>query len=160
MSNTQTIGARLDWHTFQEHVPEMATGMSAITHAVKKSGIEPDLIELVKIHASQLNGCAFCVQYHLNDARRVGVSTAKLDLLSVWREAAIFSDREAAALNWTEQVTLLPNHQIGDQAFADVIAQFSEREVAILTTAIGQINFWNRIAAPFRFAPPIPGSHV
>jgi AhpD family alkylhydroperoxidase len=156
MAETATSNARIDYKVFQGIIPEMGTGMAAISHALRKSGIEPELIELLKIRASQLNGCAFCVQYHLNDARKLNVPAAKIDLLATWREAGIYSQREIAALDWAEHVTLLANHHIDDDAFARVREHFSEREVAFLTTAIGQINFWNRLAAPLRFAPPIP----
>ena len=156
MPETATSNARIDYKVFQGIIPEMATGMAAISHALRKSGMEPEIVELLKIRASQLNGCAFCVQYHLNDARKLNIPAAKLDLLATWREAGIFTEREAAALDWTERVTLLSQHHIDDEAFASVSAHFSEREVAFLTTAIGQINFWNRVAAPLRFTPPIP----
>lgn len=158
MTATTTAAARIEWKTFREIVPEMSTGMAAVTHALQKSGLEAELIELIKVRVSQINGCAFCVQYHLNDARKMGVTPAKLDLLATWREADIFSTRELAALDWAERVTLLANHHIPDSAFEALSRHFSEREIAFLTTAVGQINFWNRIAAPFRFAPPIPGS--
>jgi len=156
MPETATSNARIDYKVFQGIIPEMATGMAAISHALRKSGMEPEIVELLKIRASQLNGCAFCVQYHLNDARKLNIPAAKLDLLATWREAGIFTEREAAALDWTERVTLLSQHHIDDEAYASVSAHFSEREVAFLTTAIGQINFWNRVAAPLRFTPPIP----
>jgi len=148
--------ARIDYKIFQGIIPEMGTGMAAVSQALRKSGIEPELIELLKIRASQLNGCAFCVQYHLNDARKMNVPAAKLDLLATWRESGIFTEREAAALDWAEHVTLLAQHHIDDDAYSRVSAHFSEREIAFLTTAIGQINFWNRVAAPLRFTPPIP----
>jgi len=148
--------ARIDYKIFQGIIPEMGTGMAAVSQALRKSGIEPELIELLKIRASQLNGCAFCVQYHLNDARKMNVPAAKLDLLATWRESGIFTEREAAALDWAEHVTLLAQHHIDDDAYSRVSAHFSEREIAFLTTAIGQINFWNRVAAPLRFSPPIP----
>lgn len=156
MSETAVSNARIDYKAFHEVIPEMATGMAAITHALKKSGIEPELIELLKIRASQINGCAFCVQYHLNDARKLSIPAAKLDLLATWREAGIYTEREEAVLDWTERVTLLAQHHIDDEVYARVSAHFTEREVALLTTAIGQINFWNRVAAPLRFTPPIP----
>jgi AhpD family alkylhydroperoxidase len=152
-----SVGPRIGWKTFQEYVPEMATGMAAVTHAIRKSGIEADLIEMVKVRVSQINGCSFCVQYHLNDARKAGAAAEKLDLLAAWREAGIFSARASAALEWAERVTLQAQRPIENEAFAAVSAHFAKREVALLTTAIGQINFWNRIAAPFRFTPPIPG---
>ena len=156
MPDTAEKSARIDYKTFQGIIPEMATGMAAVSHALRKSGLEPDLIEMIKVRVSQLNGCAFCIQYHLNDARKLSVPAAKLDLLAAWREADVYSNRETAALDWAEHVTLLANHHIDDEAYARVSAHFSEREVAFLTTAIGQINFWNRVAAPLRFTPPIP----
>ena len=156
MPDTATSNERIDYKAFQSIIPEMGTGMAAISHALRKSGLEPDLIEMLKIRVSQLNGCAFCVQFHLNDARKLNIPASKLDLLAAWREAGIYSDREAAALDWAERVTLLAAHHIDDEAWARLSAHFTEREIVFLTTAIGQINFWNRVAAPLRFTPPIP----
>jgi AhpD family alkylhydroperoxidase len=156
MVETEKSAPRIDWKTFQETVPEFATAMGAVTHALKKSGIEPEIRELLKIRASQLNGCAYCIQYHLNDARKIGVPAAKLDLLAAWREAGIYSPREQAALAWTESVTLLAQKHISDEDFKKVGAEFSQSELTFLTVAISQINAWNRIAAPFQFTPPIP----
>ncbi|HEV2215580.1 MAG TPA: carboxymuconolactone decarboxylase family protein [Terracidiphilus sp.] len=151
-----STGPRMDAKAFQEAVPEFATGMAAITRALRISSIEPDLRELIKIRASQLNGCAFCVQFHLNDARKLNIPAEKLDLLAAWRDAGIYSPREAAALEWTEQVTLLAQDHISDEAYARLSAHFDDKECALLTVAISQINAWNRIAAPLRFTPPIP----
>lgn len=156
MPTAEATSSRIEWKSFQEMAPEFATGMAAITHALKKSTIEPDLRELVKIRASQLNGCAFCVQYHLNDARKLNIPAAKLDLLAAWRDAGIFSPRERAALDWTERVTLIAQHPIDDEAFEALRTHFSEHEIGLLTLAVSQINAWNRIAAPLRFTPPIP----
>ena len=156
MPDTATTNARIDYQVFQQIIPEMGTGMAAISHALRKSGLEPQLVELLKIRISQLNGCAFCIQYHLNDARKINVSAAKLDLLAAWREAGIYTDRETAALDWAEHITLISNHHIDDEAYTRVTKQFTDREIAFLTTAIGQINFWNRVAAPLRFTPPVP----
>jgi AhpD family alkylhydroperoxidase len=158
MPETETITPRIDWADFQKLVPEMSMGMAAINHALRNSTLEPELRELVKIRASQLNGCAFCIQFHLNEARRIGVPAPKLDLLPAWRETAIYSPREAAALAFTERITLIAGHPIEEEAWVEVRTHFSEAEVALLTTAIGQINFWNRLAAPLRFTPPIPSS--
>ena len=158
MPVAEAVEPRVDWKTFQEQVPEFTTGMAAITHALKKSSLEPELREPIKIRASQLNGCAFCIQFHLNDARKINVAPEKLDLLAAWREAGVYSARERAALEWTERVTLLAQHPIEEEAYARVQEHFSEREVTLLTVAISQINAWNRIAAPFRFPPPIPGA--
>jgi AhpD family alkylhydroperoxidase len=160
MTHTAETGARINSETFRQIIPEMAAGMITIAHAIKQSGIDADLVELIKIRVSQMNGCAFCVQYHLNDARKLGVAPEKLDLLATWREAGIFSERETAALEWAERVTLLAAHHVGDEAFAALGNHFSERDIVFLTTAIGQINFWNRVAAPFRFTPPVPRSAV
>jgi len=158
MPETATSTTRIDYKVFQGIIPEVATGMAAVSQALRKSGVEPEIIELLKVRASQLNGCAFCVQFHLNDARKLNIPAAKLDLLATWREAGIYTEREVAALDWTEHVTLLAQHHIDDEVYERVSAHFSEREIAFLTTAIGQINFWNRVAAPLRFAPPIPTS--
>jgi AhpD family alkylhydroperoxidase len=158
MATVSTTGPRIDWETFQQIIPEMATGMAAITRALRQSGMDRELIELIKIRVSQINGCAYCVQYHLNDARKVGIPGEKLDLLATWREAGIFSARECAALEWAERVTMIATQHTGDDAYAALAMHFNEREIAFLTTAIGQINFWNRVAAPFRFTPPIPRS--
>jgi AhpD family alkylhydroperoxidase len=158
MTTAEKTGARIDWDAFKEAVPEVATGMAAINHAYKKSGMERELFELIKVRASQINGCAFCVQYHLNDARKLNIASEKLDLLVTWRESGLFSERESAALEWTEHVTLLAQRHIDDEGYARVLSQFSEQELAVLTTAIAQINFWNRLAAPLRFTPPIPQS--
>lgn len=155
---TTSAAPRLSGEEFRKIAPEFATSMAAITHALKNSGIEPEIRELLKIRASQLNGCAFCIQYHLNDARKLGISAKKLDLLPAWREAGIYTEREAAALEWTEHVTLLAQHHIDDETFSRVKAHFPESQLAFLTIAISQINAWNRIAAPFRFTPPIPSA--
>jgi AhpD family alkylhydroperoxidase len=158
LHTTEAIDARIDWKAFQEIAPEFAIGMAAITHGLKESSIEPELRELIKIRASQINGCAFCVQYHLNDARKLNIPTSKLDLLAAWRDAGIFSPREYAALDWTERVTLIAQQPIDNEAFAALRAHFTEREIGLLTVAVSQINAWNRIAAPLRFTPPIPAS--
>lgn len=156
MPTAEATSSRIEWKSFQEIAPEFATSMAAITHALKKSTIEPELRELIKIRASQLNGCAFCVQFHLNDARKLNIPAAKLDLLAAWRDAGIFSPRECAALDWTERVTLIAQHHIDDEAFEALKTHFTESEIGLLTVAISQINAWNRIAAPLRFTPPIP----
>jgi len=155
-SAAESTNPRIDYKVFQEIIPEFATSMAAMTHALRKSTIEPELRELIKIRASQLNGCAFCIQFHLNDARKLNIPSPKLDLLAAWREAGVFSPRECAALDWTERVTLLAHQHIDDAAYNALKAHFSEREIGFLTVAVSQINAWNRIAAPLRFTPPIP----
>jgi AhpD family alkylhydroperoxidase len=113
------------------------------------------MIELMKLRASQVNGCCYCVQYHLNVARKLGVSQSRLDLACVWREAGIFSPRECAALAMTEALSAHLSEGLADDLWAEVRAVFSESEAAFLAAAIATINAWNRIAISLRFAPPV-----
>jgi len=119
------------------------------------SNIDHSIIHLVKLRASQLNGCAFCQHMHANEARKDGEKQSRLDVLPAWKEVPIFSDRERAALAWTEKLTLLANHEIHDEDFTVVREQFSEEEIVNLTAAIVAINAWNRIAVGFHFIPNI-----
>jgi AhpD family alkylhydroperoxidase len=155
---TPATAPRIEFDAYFQAIPEAVTALRAVGHAVAKSGLEHDLIELIKIRASQINGCAFCIQFHLNDARKLGVTAAKQDLLAAWRDAGIFSAREMAALAWTERVTLLAKEHVSDEDFAALGEHFSQNEIIFLTATIAQINFWNRIAATFRFTPQIPTS--
>jgi AhpD family alkylhydroperoxidase len=150
------LKSRIGWQEYQKLAPDAYAALTVLSKAVSASGLEPDLIELVKIRASQINGCAFCTQYHLNAARKHGVPAEKLDLLIVWRDAGIFSDREQAAFAWTEKLTLIASNHVSDEDYAPVAAHFAPAELAALTTAIGLINSWNRIAGPLGFPPPIP----
>ena len=152
MSNNPRITSQ----EFQHHAAAASSALTALSQAVTTSVLDPELQQLVKVRASQINGCAFCTQYHLNSARKHGVAAEKLDLLAVWRESGIFSAREQAALAWTEKLTQIAGDHVSDQDYAAVCAEFSTEEVAWLTTAIGLINAWNRIAGPLRFPPPIP----
>ncbi|QRK09680.1 carboxymuconolactone decarboxylase family protein [Archangium violaceum] len=148
--------ARQEWADFKRIAPAANAAILALGQAVGQSGLEKDLLELVKLRASQINGCAFCVQYHLNIARTLEVPQPKLDLLAVWRDAGVFSERERAALEWTELLTDIAGQEVSDEAYAAVSARFSDTELAFLTTAIGTINVWNRIGIAFRFSPPLP----
>ena len=147
---------RISWQQFQKLAPAAYAALTALSQAVAASGLEHDLVEMLKLRASQINGCAFCTQFHLNAARKLGIPAEKLDLLVVWREAGIFSAREQAAFAWTEKLTRSAGDHVTDEDYAAVSAQFSESELASLTVAIGLINTWNRIAGPFQFAPQIP----
>jgi AhpD family alkylhydroperoxidase len=111
-----------------------------------------DLLELIKLRASQINGCAFCVQHHILESERLGISADKLNLVVVWREAPLFSARERAALAWTEALTLLPGG-VSDEVYAEAAAEFSEKELLYLTSAIASINVWNRFGAGYRWTP-------
>jgi len=117
------------------------------------SELEHSLIHLVKLRASQINGCAFCQHMHANEARKDGEQQHRLDVLPAWREVAIFSARERAALAWTEALTRLADQSVSDACFTEVAAQFSEKEIVNLSAAIATINAWNRIAVGFNFPP-------
>ena len=147
---------RITSQEFQHHAAAANTALAGLAQAVGASGLDPELQQLVKLRASQINGCAFCTQLHLNESRHLGISSAKLDLLVAWREAGVFSEREKAALAWTELLTRLSENHITDEDYAAVSAQFAPAELAWLSTAIALINTWNRIAAPFQYVPPIP----
>jgi AhpD family alkylhydroperoxidase len=130
--------------------------MYGLQAPLQNSGLEPKMRELIKIRASQLNGCAFCIDMHTKDARAHGETEQRIYALSAWRETPFFNDRERAALEWTEHLTLIAGHDVPDDLYARVRAHFSEEETAKLTLAIVEINGWNRIAKTFR---PVVGSY-
>lgn len=135
---------------YQEAFPEALKAMYAMEAAIRHSGLEPALLELVKTRASQLNGCAFCLDMHTKDARAEGETEQRLYALAAWREAPFYSERERAALAWTEAITNIQQGHASDEDYAKARAQFSEEELAKLTFAITQINSWNRLAIAFR----------
>jgi AhpD family alkylhydroperoxidase len=147
--------SRITSQEFQKYAPAANAAFTALSHAVSATGLEEELLQLIKLRASQLNGCAFCTQLHLNESRHMGIIAPKLDLLVVWREASIYSERERAALAWTELLTHLSAQHITDEDYIAVSAHFEPSELAWLSSAIALINTWNRIAAPFQYAPPI-----
>ena len=118
-------------------------------------GIEPSLMELVRTRASQINGCAFCLEMHTREARAAGESEARLYLLNAWHESPLYTERERAALQWTEAVTRVSETGVPDEVWKAVSAAFSEQEIANLTVAIGMINVWNRLAVSFRSLHPV-----
>ncbi|MGD0639918.1 MAG: carboxymuconolactone decarboxylase family protein [Roseiarcus sp.] len=148
--------ARLSYEDFAKTAASAHGALLALGNAVDDSGLEKGLTELVKLRASQINGCAYCLQLHLNIARKLGLPGAKLDLVAVWREAGVFTDREMAALAWTEALTERAAEGASDENYAGLLQHFSPSEALFLTVAIGTINQWNRIAGALRFAPPIP----
>jgi AhpD family alkylhydroperoxidase len=123
---------------------------------VNASGLEYSLIELVKLRASQINGCAHCIDMHFKDARAAGETEQRLYLLNAWRESPFYSDRERAALEWTEALTLLTEGHVPDAVYDSVRPHFSEEELVRLSLAIVAINGWNRLMVAFR---KVPGSH-
>jgi AhpD family alkylhydroperoxidase len=145
--------ARSEYEDFRRLAPEAYEIVAALGQAAAKVGIDKPLLELIKLRASQINGCAFCVQFHILQAERLGMAADKLNLVVVWREAPLFSSRERAALAWTEALTLV-TEGVGDEVYAQASAEFSERELAFLSSAIASINVWNRLGVAYRWTPP------
>ncbi len=133
---------RLD---YQKLAPEAARAMYALGKYLAGCGLEANLLELVKVRASQINGCAFCLDMHTKDARAAGETEQRLYALSAWRETPFYSERERAALAWTEAVTLIGGG-VSDTLFEETRRHFSEKELMDLTWAVAAINSWNRIA--------------
>ena len=146
--------ARIDRAQYDKTAPDAVAALMALGKAVDASGLDKSLTELVKLRASQINGCAFCVQMHINLSRQLKTPQAKLDQLAVWTESGLFSLRERAALAWTETLTRMATGGVPDAAYTQVQAQFSESEIVFLTAAISNINAWNRIAGALHFTPP------
>lgn len=135
--------------------PEAITAMMALEQSFTKTGLDHDLLELVKFRVSQINGCAFCLHMHATDLRRHGESEMRLYMLSAWRESTLYSDRERAALGWAEALTLLPKTGAPDADYDALKAAFSDAEQVWLTMVIGAINTWNRLQVAFRMAHPV-----
>ncbi|WP_022963756.1 carboxymuconolactone decarboxylase family protein [Halopseudomonas pelagia] len=134
--------------------PEAIAAMTRLEEYLCHCGLEYSLIELVKTRASQINGCAYCLHMHTSDARAAGESEARLYLLSAWRESALYTPRERAALAWTEALTQLADTGAPSQDYEQGLAHFSEKEFVDLTLLIGAINVWNRISVGFRGVHP------
>lgn len=145
--------ARSEHKDFKAQAPDAYEIVSALGQAAAKAGIDKQLLELIKLRASQVNGCAFCVQYHILQGESLGVSADKLNLVVVWREVPLFSARERAALAWTEALTLV-TEGVSDEVYAQVRAEFSEIELAYLSSAVASINIWNRLGVAYRWTPP------
>jgi len=133
--------------------PQAYRAMSALESYTRNSGLETALLELVRLRASQINGCAFCIDMHTKDARAAGESEQRLYALTAWRETPFFTARERAALAWTEALTLIMETHAPDDVYGEARDQFSAEELANLTMAIVAINGWNRIALGFRTVP-------
>ncbi|MGV3531116.1 MAG: carboxymuconolactone decarboxylase family protein [Chthoniobacteraceae bacterium] len=148
MNQNVTPSPRLDpWKA----APEVYKAALALETAVRSFGIEPKLLELVKLRASQINGCAHCMDIHFNDAVKGGESLQRLHLLPVWRETPyLYTLAERAVLRWTEALTNLPGHHVTDEDFVEMRAHFEEAEVTRITLAIATINAWNRFGTAFR----------
>ncbi|MFZ5790737.1 MAG: carboxymuconolactone decarboxylase family protein [Pseudomonadota bacterium] len=137
--------------------PGAYKAMLGLQGYIDTCSIEPSLQELVKTRASQINGCAFCIAMHTRDARKEGETEERLYLLDAWRETPLYSDRERAALAWTEAVTLVADGHVPDAVYEEARRQFSDRELVDLTMVIVTINGWNRLAISFRSVPEVAG---
>ncbi|AVA37373.1 MULTISPECIES: carboxymuconolactone decarboxylase family protein [Cupriavidus] len=144
----------MDFQTFTKSAPDVYAALSGVSKAVEAAGMDKALTELLKLRVSQINGCAFCLQFHLNIARKLDIDPRKFDLLAGWRDAGIYTAREAAALGWAEALTSMNDPAARDAAFATARTVFSEQELMLLAAAIASINAWNRIAVGLHFAPP------
>ncbi len=136
--------------------PGARAAMLGLEKYVRASGLEPRLLELIRLRASQMNGCAFCIDMHTKDARAAGETEQRLYAVSAWRETPFFTNRERAGLEWTEAVTDIGRSGVPDDAYEHVRHEFSEVEIVNLTMAIVAINGWNRIAVATRM---VPGSY-
>lgn len=134
--------------------PDAMKAMLAVEASFETSGLEHSLIELVKLRASQMNGCAFCIHMHVTDATKHGESDMRIHLLNAWRHSPLYTDRERAALNWTEVLTRVGKTHAPDADFEMLKAHFDEKEIAYLTVAIGAINFWNQVQVGLRMVHP------
>jgi AhpD family alkylhydroperoxidase len=130
--------------------PGVVKALYALEQYLRTSGLEPALVELVKLRASVMNGCAYCVDMHTKDARAKGETEQRLYAVSVWRETPFFNPRERAALAWTEAVTDIGRSGVSDDLYDEARAQFSDKELVDLTAAVIAINGWNRLAITFR----------
>lgn len=133
--------------------PKGIKALLDLEKAIAESGLEPSLLHLVRMRASMINGCAYCLDMHSKDARAGGETEQRLYELSAWRETPFYSDRERAALAWTEAITLIAESHAPDELYAELSRHFSEHEIAALTGAIAAINTWNRLAIGFRTTP-------
>src|SRR5690606_10778065 len=133
--------------------PELFKKFIEFSMLLKSSAIELPIIGLVEIRASQMNGCAFCLDMHVKEAKIRGERELRLHHVAIWRESTLFSPRERAALAWTEALTRLPEHGVSDEVYESVRAQFSEKELSDLSFAVMAINGWNRLNVGFQTAP-------
>ncbi|MHB1871245.1 MAG: carboxymuconolactone decarboxylase family protein [Steroidobacteraceae bacterium] len=149
MSGSESV----EFEQFAQHFPEAIAALRALGRSAAED-MDKGLLELVKVRASQLNGCAFCLQLHVNWARQAGIAQGRLDQLAVWREAPGFTAQERAALAWAEALTDLTRHGELDAVREAARSAFGEQRLWRLTLAVAAVNAWNRIAGPLGFTPP------
>jgi AhpD family alkylhydroperoxidase len=140
--------------------PAAYKALAVLENYVEQSGLEQSLLDLVKIRASQINGCAYCLVMHTNDARKHGESDERMFLLDAWHEAPVFTARERAALGWVEAITKVSETHVPDEVYQQTRRQFSEKEMVDLTAAAIAINSWNRVAIAMRATPPLTKAKI
>jgi len=138
---------------YVKDAPGVYKAMQVLEDYLHACSIEPPLLHLIKLRASQINGCAYCLDMHWKDLRAINETEQRLYSLDAWRETPFYSDRERAALEWTEAITKVTEGHVPDEVFEKVRAQFSEKEIADLTVAVATINAWNRISIATRVVP-------
>jgi AhpD family alkylhydroperoxidase len=138
---------------YSKAAPEAVKALLGLEKYLRSSGLEESLLHLVKMRASQINGCVYCLDMHSKDARANGETEQRLYVLNAWREAPFYTDRERAALAWTESLTCIAESHAPDDVFDELREHFDEKEITDLTLAIVTINAWNRIAIGFRAVP-------
>ena len=136
-----------------KHATEVQRTMAALERYIFTSGLDHKLILLIKLRASQINGCAYCIDMHSKDARALGETEQRLYALDAWRETPFYTDQERAALEWAEAVTLVSETHVPDEIYERVRLQFNEKEIVDLTFVVGVINLWNRLAISLRAVP-------
>ncbi|TGQ42597.1 carboxymuconolactone decarboxylase family protein [Mesorhizobium sp. M00.F.Ca.ET.216.01.1.1] len=140
---------------FFAKAPEIMKAVSALNKAVEECGLEASLLHLIKLRASQINGCSYCVEMHSREARHDGETEQRLYLVSAWKESPLYSERERAAFAWTEAVTMIADGGVSDALYAETLEHFSEEELVKLTVAMGMINAWNRLCVSFHAMHPV-----
>jgi AhpD family alkylhydroperoxidase len=138
---------------YSKYAPEAQKALLALEKYISSCGLDHKLIHLIKMRASQINGCAFCIDMHSKDARALGETEQRLYELNAWRETPFYADAERAALEWTEAVTLVSETHVPDEVYENVRKYFSEKEIVDLTLIAGAINLWNRLAISVRAVP-------
>jgi AhpD family alkylhydroperoxidase len=138
--------------------PGAYKALAALQSYVDQSGLDRKLLALMEIRASQINGCAYCLAMHTRDARKLGETDERMHLLDAWREAPLYTDRERAALAWTEAITLVSKDHVPDEIYDEVRRHFSEKEIVDLTAATVVINSWNGVAISMRAPPQVSGA--
>ena len=138
--------------------PEIMKSVLALNKAVDECGLEESLLHRIKLRASQINGCSYCVEMHSREARRDGETEQRLYLVAAWKESPLFSERERAAFAWTEAVTRISEGGVSDELYARTLEHFSAEELVKLSVALGMINTWNRLCVPFQAIHPMPAA--